>query len=137
MRGRRPNGIPRQIALAMPESGAPAPQPLIELRDLTRRNLFQTFASPISTRHRIPVNVPVVPPTPPPPPPIPISQKIAQLRLVGILNGRPPQAIIEDQRSQKTLYLGIGQTIDDVEVAQISGDRVVLRSAGEQTELAL
>lgn len=115
--------------------GGEAGQPmtaLIPLADLTRRNLFQPLIAP-------PPLPKIAPPTlaAPPPPPIPISQKASHLRLVGIINGDPLQAVIEDQKRQRTVYVTSGQRMDDIQVEKVLKDRVILKSDEERMDLPL
>jgi hypothetical protein len=62
---------------------------------------------------------------------------VSHLKLVGFLNTTPMQAIVEDERSQKTLYVTAGQTIDDVQVENITSDKVILSSGDERINLTL
>jgi hypothetical protein len=104
----------------------------IQISDLTRRNLFKSLIAPPP-----PTRVVQAPPAPPPPPKIPLSQRVSHLKLVGIMNTSPQQAIIENQRDQKTLYVAAGQSIDDVQVEKITVDQVILASGDEHFSLML
>jgi hypothetical protein len=60
-----------------------------------------------------------------------------QLNLLGVISGAPPQAIIEDKRTQKTYFLNKGATFDDIEVGDILDNKVILNYKGKQFELVL
>jgi hypothetical protein len=111
------------------EAGPPAGS-MIQLADLTRRNLFQPLIAPSPPKVAAPVPAA-------PPPKIPLSQKVSRLHLVGVINGNPLQAIIEDREHQKTLTVTSGETINDIVVEKVSSDQILLRLDGETTELAL
>jgi hypothetical protein len=105
----------------------------IRISDLTQRNLLRPlYVAPPAPKIIKPVVV-----LPPPPPKIPLSQKASRLHLVGILNGDPVQAVIEDSQTHSTLYVKAGQTIDDILVEKILNDRVVLFSVDEHMDLML
>lgn len=107
--------------------------PSIKLSDLTERPLLRAARTPrIMAPRRT-----SAPALPPPPPKVPISEKAASLHLVGIVPGSPMQAIVEDAASQKTLYLTVGEMINDLKIEKILSDRVVLSCADEQMEIAL
>jgi hypothetical protein len=60
----------------------------------------------------------------------------AHLRLVGISWSNDPDAMIEDTKAQRTLFLKSGQTIDgDIKVESISKDKVMISYGGEEIEL--
>jgi len=115
------------------ESPVRNPGHIIQLADLTRRNLFR----PLIVTPPAPKIVVPVAPLPPPPPKIPLSQRVAHLRLEGIMDTTPAQAIIEDTRSQKTIYVSAGQQIDDVTVEKITKDQVILFSGDERFNLSM
>ena len=106
----------------------------IQLSDLTGHNPFKpliiTPPRPNGVISRAPV-------APPPAPKIPISQKTSYLHLVGIVNGDPIQAIVEDAQTHQTLYVTIGQMIGDVRVDNILTDHIVLTSGDEHMDLVL
>jgi len=109
---------------------------VIQLSDLTKRNFFHPLIASAPPPPP-PPKVVELPPAVPPPPKIPLSQKASTLRLVGIMNSDPLQAIIEDQEHQKTLTLTAGESIGDIQIQKIFKDHVVLFSADEQMELQL
>jgi hypothetical protein len=59
------------------------------------------------------------------------------LKLVGIMPGDEPQAIIEDKKSSQTLFLKEGEMINDVEVKKIMTGKVVLGYGDEQITLSM
>jgi hypothetical protein len=61
-----------------------------------------------------------------------LREMTKDLRLVGIIPGNEPQAIIEDKKSQQTLFLKQGESISGLELKQISSGRVIL-GYGEDT----
>jgi hypothetical protein len=66
-----------------------------------------------------------------------LGDLIKDLRLVGIVPGDIPQAIIEDKRNNQTLFLKEGDMINDIEIKSISGGRVVLTRNDETVTLSL
>ena len=65
------------------------------------------------------------------------SDKLKSLSLIGIIGGERPQAIIEDKKDKKTYFLNKGQTISDMKVEDILGDRIILDFDGEKFDLVL
>jgi len=59
------------------------------------------------------------------------------LRLVGIMPGDIPQAIIEDKKNNQTLFLKEGETINDIKIKNISTGKVVLARNDETVTLSL
>ena len=57
------------------------------------------------------------------------------ITLVGIISSNPPQAVIEDKKTQKTYYLSRGQSIGDLKVDDIQEGKVVLDYSGTKYEL--
>jgi hypothetical protein len=111
-----------------------SPSNVIQTADLSRRNLFEPLIAPPPPAPK--VVVPLVA-APPPPPKIPISQKAAHLRLVGIIRGTPLQAVVENQRTQTTAYVTSGQKIDEIEIEKVLEDHVILRSEDEHMDLTM
>jgi len=106
----------------------------VELSDLLRHNPFRPLIAPPAPPKVVPV---LAPPMPPPPPKIPISQKASRLHLVGIINGDPIQAVVEDAQTHTTLYLTTGQSIGDIRIEKILSDHIVLASDDDHMDLAL
>lgn len=102
------------------------------LGDLTRRSLFRDMAPPPP-----PPPVVAVPAGPPPAPKIPLSERAARFRLVGIISGANPQAIIEDTQTQRTIYASKGQLIEGILVESVTEGKVVLFSDGERFDITL
>ena len=59
------------------------------------------------------------------------------LKLVGIMPGDIPQAIIEDKKNNQTLFLKEGETINDIKIKNISTGKVVLARNDEIVTLSL
>jgi type II secretory pathway component PulC len=57
------------------------------------------------------------------------------LKLVGIVLDDKPQAIIEDLNSQQTLFLHVGDSIQDAKVKQILEGKVIFQFKEEMIEL--
>jgi len=62
---------------------------------------------------------------------------VKELRLVGIMPGEDPQAIIEDKRSGQTLFLRKGEMINDIKIEVIGTGRVTLGYGEDTTTLSL
>lgn len=60
---------------------------------------------------------------------------VANLKLVGIIWGRSPQAMIEDRLENKTLLLNQGENIRELKIKQILRDRVILSYEDQEMEL--
>jgi type II secretory pathway component PulC len=60
---------------------------------------------------------------------------IKDISLVGIITSDPPQAVIEDKKTQKTYYLSNGQSIGDLKVEDIKEGKVILNYLGTNYEL--
>lgn len=100
---------------------------------VSRRNIFAPLI-PSNTAKPVPSAAPT---TPPPPPKIPLAERAGHLRLVGILPGQPPQAVVEDPRAQKTFTVSAGQMLGDYNVAEVRDSGVVLSFEDERFELTL
>lgn len=59
------------------------------------------------------------------------------ISLVGIITGQTPQAIIEDKKNQKTLYVTEGQFINEYQVKQILEGKIILNYENKNFELHL
>ncbi len=57
------------------------------------------------------------------------------LKLLGIITGIKPQAIIEDSSLKKTYFLYKGDTFGEYKVLQIKEGKVILERRGEEMEL--
>jgi type II secretory pathway component PulC len=62
---------------------------------------------------------------------------IKDVSLVGIISGDNPQAVIEDKKTQKTYYVGKGQSIGEIQVEEIQEGKVILNYKGQKFELYL
>ena len=68
---------------------------------------------------------------------IEVSDMVSEFRLVGIIPGDEPQAIIEDKKSGQTLFLKKGERLAEVVIKEISEGRVVLGYNEETITLSL
>lgn len=66
-----------------------------------------------------------------------LSNALANLTLMGVVEGISQQAIIFDKSSQKTYFLEVGDTLGDFKVEFINSGKVTLNYKGEQVELFL
>jgi hypothetical protein len=67
-----------------------------------------------------------------------VNALAARLSLVGIVDGDPPQAIIEDSQTKKTFFVTKGQGVIEGAVLQdVQDTRVILLYQGEPIELSL
>ena len=64
-----------------------------------------------------------------------IIKKTSYLKLVGISWSNNPDAMIEDTRAKKTLFVKEGDLIDNILVRKILRDKVILNLEGEAIEL--
>ncbi len=106
----------------------------VNLRDLTRRNLFVPL---IKTPKPKPKPVVAAPPPPPPAPKIPLSRRAANLTLVGILEGDPREAVIEDAKKRSSIYVKPGDKIGEIQVKDVLPDKVILFFEEETLDLRL
>lgn len=70
----------------------------------------------------------------------PIAEELAAadlsaLSVVGIISSHPPQAIVRELSSDRSVTLGIGDEIEGFKVRAIEEDRVELERGGEKFEL--
>lgn len=65
------------------------------------------------------------------------SDDAANIKLVGIVPGENPQAIIEDTKNQKTYYLIKNQSVNDINVEDVSEGKVILEYRGKRMTLFL
>ena len=73
---------------------------------------------------------------------VPLSQQAKELAgrlsVLGIVEGEPRQAIIEDAQTKKTYFVSVGQqVVDGMVVTEVRTDRVVLDVDGQHLELSL
>ncbi len=99
---------------------------------LTQRAIFRDMAPAPPPAPEV-----KVPDLPPPPPPIPLSVRASRFRLVGILAGDNPQAILEDSQTQRTIYATRGQLIEGILVESVETGKVVLSADGEHFDITL
>ena len=66
-----------------------------------------------------------------------VKEAIKSLKLVGIILDKEPQAIIEDTAAKSTHFLNEGDSLDKLEVKDISESKVILIYGGEEFELEL
>ena len=64
-----------------------------------------------------------------------LMAEVAQLKLVGIIWSKTPQAMIEDKRENKTSLVSEGDTVGKLKVKQILKDKVVVAYENEEYEL--
>lgn len=62
---------------------------------------------------------------------------IKDLKLVGIISGDKPQAVIEDKKAEQTYYLSQGQSFGELTVEDIKEGKVILNYRGYKFELYL
>ena len=61
-----------------------------------------------------------------------------RLNVIGLVDGDPPQAIIEDSQTQKTYFVSVGQQVTEgLVVSEIRQNRVMLDLDGQTIELSL
>lgn len=100
--------------------------------DLTRRDLFKDMAPPPPPPPEVEISA-----GPPAPPKIPLSERAARFRLVGILPGEKSQAIIEDTLTQRIVYASQGQRLEGILVESVTAGKVVLSDGDERLDLTL
>ncbi|MFH1867517.1 MAG: hypothetical protein ABH843_00975 [Candidatus Omnitrophota bacterium] len=66
-----------------------------------------------------------------------LREMTKDFRLVGIVPGDEPQAIVEDKRSGQTLFLKKGEFIGEIEIADISAGKIMLMLGEETLALSL
>jgi hypothetical protein len=62
---------------------------------------------------------------------------LKDLKLIGVIAGDEPQAIVEDKKNQKTIYLRKGQFIGDLQVEDIQEGKIILKGQDGKLELYL
>jgi|GEM_PF-895953 len=99
---------------------------------------FSTYAEVIGRRDLFKPQQPEVPPEKTPEKTLEAAyNKLNDLLLIGIIAGEKPQAVVEDRKNQKTYFLYKGQTVNQMRVEDILGDRVIFVFEGERFELSL
>jgi hypothetical protein len=64
-----------------------------------------------------------------------VGPTLSNFKLVGILWSDNPQAMIENTKEQKSYFVSKGDTIGDIEVRKILGDKVIVGKGSEEWEL--
>jgi hypothetical protein len=62
---------------------------------------------------------------------------LKDISLVGIISGDNPQAIIEDKKTQQTLYVTKGQYIGEIQVEDIQEGKIIINYQNARYELYL
>jgi hypothetical protein len=65
------------------------------------------------------------------------SDLLKEISLVGIIMGMDPQAVVEDKRTQTTLYINKGEFIGDARVEDIKQGKVIIEYRDQRYELNL
>lgn len=65
------------------------------------------------------------------------EELIKDLNLMGIITGNKNQAIIEDKKEKRTLFLYEGDSIRELRVYEIKENEVILEYKGEKIELKM
>jgi len=94
-----------------------------DYQDLLKKKSI--FVSPVS-RNRTKISQPSS-----------LQELIKGLKLVGIVPGDEPQAIIEDKKSGQTFFLKEGEEIQNMKIEKISTGKVLLSYDGETITLSL
>lgn len=66
-----------------------------------------------------------------------MAERLRDFRLQGVMLSGEPEAIVQDVRNQKTVFLRTGDSIGDLQVKSIQDGRIVLDRLGEQGELKI
>ncbi|MDD5504719.1 MAG: hypothetical protein PHV77_05345 [Candidatus Omnitrophica bacterium] len=69
--------------------------------------------------------------------PAKLNELLKDLKLVGVIPGDVPQAIIEDKKNNQTLFLREGELVNGIEIKSVSAGRVVLNYGEETMTLSL
>ena len=103
----------------------PGPNPVrldAILRDFSGRDFFQ---APIAEEGGVAV----------PDKAVLLKDLVAPLVLMGVVDGNPPQAIIQDQESEQTYFLYEGDKLGQLRVQKVRSGLVTLGYQGEETDL--
>ena len=68
-------------------------------------------------------------------PKVSINELTKDYRLKGIISGDAPEAILEDARTQKSIFAKKGEQLGDLQVKDIRATGVILSSGAEEKEL--
>ena len=122
---------PSELHLAIPEP--------FESYDeiIKKRNIFE-FETEESKQPSEVVPSPEAPPSPPPPPE-PVAQTTIQdvtrnLKLVGIVLTKEPEAVVEDSEKNETLFLHKGDQVNGAAIEEIKEGLVVFTLNGQRME---
>ncbi|MBI1883653.1 MAG: hypothetical protein HYS08_05555 [Chlamydiae bacterium] len=66
-----------------------------------------------------------------------LSDLVKNLTLSGIIDGEPPEAIIEDKSTGQLYYVEKGGTVGSLEVVEVREGHVILRYGDEEGQLTL
>ncbi|NQT06340.1 MAG: hypothetical protein HQ575_02260 [Candidatus Omnitrophica bacterium] len=70
-------------------------------------------------------------------PVVPAEDVMSNLSLLGVVSGENPQAIIENKKQKKTIFLKKGQTSGDLKLKEIEADSVTVIYRGEEYTLTM
>jgi type II secretory pathway component PulC len=65
------------------------------------------------------------------------KELVKDLHILGIISGSQKQVIIEDSKSAKTYFLGVGDYLEEIKIDEINADNVVLEFKDEKIVLFL
>ncbi len=117
--------VTKEKGTAGPLASGPEVKPLESyLEGLTQRQIFRA----VSVSDVVPVSTAAVTNT---------LDLFKDMTLIGIISSNPPQAVIEDKKTQKTYYLSVGQAIGDLTVDHIQEGKVILDYLGTKYEMYL
>lgn len=66
-----------------------------------------------------------------------IAELVKDYRLKGVILTAEPEAIVEDARTQKTVFVKVGQQVGDLTVKEIKDGMMVLSYLGEEIKLEI
>ena len=66
-----------------------------------------------------------------------IHELIKDYRLKGVVILSEPEAIVEDARTQKSIFVKAGQTLGELTVKEVTEGRIVLTCYGEEAEMKI
>lgn len=91
------------------------------LKDIEGRQIFGTFSGQQESLAQVAAE----------------ADSIKDINLLGVILGDNPQAIIEDKKTQKTVYVSRGQFIGQFQVEEIKEGKVILNYKGQRYELGV